>query len=228
MSGELTLQPIARAVNGYAEKFGVPRQAGVVPQAETLIVFEPEFAVPEALRGLEGFSHLWLIWGFSGSYGKPWSPTVRPPRLGGNRRMGVFATRSPVRPNPLALSCVELAGIEEHEGRLALRVRGADLMSGTPVYDIKPYLAYADAVPTAAPGWTAGLSERTVTVDFPPELLRAVPEEVRPALLAVLSHDPRPAYARDGEKEYGLTYGGVNVRFTVSAGVLRVKAAEKG
>lgn len=212
--------PIAYAHNDFSEKFGIPRQAGLT-EVETLIEFAPEYRSPDLLRGIEGFTHLWLIWGFSENAGR-WSPTVRPPRLGGNRRMGVLATRSPFRPNNLGLSSVELVGVEG----AALRVRGADLLSGTPIYDIKPYLAYTDSHPEARGGFTEELGEPTLKVDFPAELLELVPEEKRAALLSVLKNDPRPTYQTDADREYGMTFGGVNVRFHVAEGTMRVVGVE--
>ena len=196
------------------EKFGLPRQAGVVPELEGLVVFAPEFRNPDALRGLEGFSHIWLIWQFSENLQTEFSPTVRPPRLGGNTRMGVFATRSPFRPNGLGLSCVELAGIEEREGLgTVLRVRGADLKDGTPVFDVKPYVPYADAHPEAL---------ATLTVDFPPEKLAQIPAGKREGLRGVLANDPRPRYQKDPERVYTLSFAGYEVSFTVREDSLTV------
>lgn len=215
---ELELHVIARVRNDFAEKFGVPRQSGLAASVVSRVVFEPAYKNADALRGIEGFSHIWLIWGFDRAARQGWSPTVRPPRLGGNTRMGVFATRSPFRPNPLGLSCVELLGVEGTD----LLVGGADMTDGTPVYDIKPYIPYADCRPDATGGYTDALPERTLTVDFPEELLCAVPEEKRAGLLEVLSHDPRPSYQSDPGREYGLAFGGLDVRFRVSDGTLRV------
>ncbi len=215
---ETALQLVARVRNDFTEKFGVPRQAGLAEDLISRVVFEPEFKNADALRGLEGFSHIWLIWGFDRAARRGWSPTVRPPRLGGNRRVGVFATRSPFRPNALGLSCVRLLGIDGTD----LLVGGADMTDGTPVYDIKPYLPYADCRPEAVGGYTDDLPERRLAVDFPEELLRKLPEEKRPGLLEVLSHDPRPSYQSDPEREYGLAFGGYDVRFCVSDGTLRV------
>lgn len=228
MDGELLLKPIARIKNDYTEKFGVPRQSGLISEVKSLIVFEPEYRVEDALRGIESFTHLWLIWGFSKAVRSDWSPTVRPPRLGGNRRMGVFATRSPFRPNALALSAVELRGIEHSDEYGAmLVVMGADLMDGTPIYDIKPYLPYADCIPGATGGYTDELGALTVKVEFPAELFSAVPEEKRDALISVLSHDPRPSYQNDPDRVYGMAFGGLNIRFRVADGVLTVLAVER-
>ncbi len=218
----LTLCPIARIHTDLPQKFGVPRQSGLVEELEARIVFEPEFRRPEALRGLEGFSHLWLIWEFSLNAGAVWSPTVRPPRLGGNRRLGVFATRSPFRPNPLGLSCVRLAGIEwdAPEGPV-LRVAGADLVDGTPIFDLKPYLPYADCKPEALGGF-APAADDLLEVEVPPEFLAPVPEGKRAALLGTLAQDPRPPYQEDPVRVYGLTFAGLEVRFRVEGRRLTV------
>ena len=192
MPQEFSMKTIARIHSDFPEKFGVPRQSGLVESLEALVVFEPEYRNPAALRGLEGFSHLWLLWVFDRAVREGWSPTVRPPRLGGNARLGVFATRSPFRPNPVALSAVALAGIEETEAwGTALRVRGADLADGTPILDIKPYLPYADCRPEASGGFAAVPAGETLEVVFPPELLERVPPERREPLRAVLALDPR-------------------------------------
>ena len=225
---EMNMKVIARARNDYTEKFGVPRQSGLVPEVQTLIVFEPEYRNPDALRGIEGFSHLWLIWGFSKAERSKWSPTVRPPRLGGNARMGVFATRSPYRPNSIGLSAVKLMGVEKHpEYGDVLRVSGADMMDGTPIYDVKPYLAYADCIKDASGGFTDGLDGRNVSLVFPEELKMRVPEDKLEALEGVLRHDPRPTYQSDPDRVYGMSFGGVNVKFTVSDGVLTVRDVER-
>ena len=222
---ETIIRPIARYYGDLGEKFGVPRQAGVVEELEGRVVFEPAYRDPEALRGLEGFDRLWLIWQFSENLRKEgdWSPTVRPPRLGGNTRMGVFATRSPFRPNALGLSCVRLLGIEQdREKGTVLRIGGADLMSGTPIFDIKPYIPYADAHPEAHSGFAPDAG-KTLTVDFPPALEALVPAEKRPALRGVLANDPRPRYQNDPERVYGLQFAGQNVKFTVDGDRLTVK-----
>ena len=221
------LQVIARIHTELPEKFGVPRQSGLVPQLRGRIVFEPAYRNPDAVRGLEDFSHLWLIWQFSGAVRQDWSPTVRPPRLGGNTRMGVFATRSSFRPNGLALSCVRLLGIAETEDRgTVLRVAGADLLDGTPIFDIKPYLAYADSYPDASGGFTDGDAGERLTVDFPPELLARFDSGERQGLLSALAADPRPRYQDDPERVYGMRYDGRNVRFTVRDGTVFVTEVE--
>lgn len=214
---------IARIQTDFPTKFGIPRQSGLAPELEGLIIFEPEYRVPDALRGIEGFSHLWLIWQFSEAVRGGWSPTVRPPRLGGNKRMGVFATRSPFRPNPLGLSCVRLIGVEQTERHgAALRVSGADLMDGTPIVDIKPYLPLSDCVPDAKSGFAGEREGYSLSVVFPDELLSAVPESKRAALKAVLAQDPRPAYQTDPERIYGFGFAGLEVRFRVEDHVLYV------
>ena len=219
----LTLTPIAHIRTDFGSKFGVPRQSGVVPELTARIVFTPDYRNPDALRGIEDFSHLWLLWHFSEVKQEGWSPTVRPPRLGGNTRMGVFATRSPYRPNPIGLSSVRLVGVDYDtpEGAVLL-VSGADLMDGTPIFDVKPYLAYTDSHPEAAGGFVAGLTDRSVTVHCPDGMLDALPEGTRSSLLAVLAHDPRPTYQNDPDRVYGMEFAGYNVRFTVAEGVLTV------
>ena len=217
------LRPIARMVSDFPEKFGIPRQAGIVPELESVVVFEPEYRDPEALRGIEGFSHLWLIWQFSGSLTETFSPTVRPPRLGGNTRMGVFATRSPFRPNGLGLSCVELARAEERPGLgTVLIVRGADLMDGTPIFDVKPYIPYADCHPEAASGFAPDAGER-LGVEIPETLLSKIPADKLSALRGVLANDPRPRYQNDPERVYAMDFAGMTVRFTVSGGTAQVR-----
>ena len=217
------LKIIARIHSDFGEKFGIPRQSGLVEELKATIVFEPEFRNPDALRGLEGFSHLWLIWQFSKAVRQEWSPTVRPPRLGGNERMGVFATRSPFRPNPIGLSCVKLEGVEL-DGELGpvIHVAGADLLDGTPIYDIKPYLPYADCKPDAVGGFAAAPKEATLKVNCPAPLLEKLPEPSRAALPAVLAQDPRPSYQNDPERVYGMVFAGVNVRFRVEDDTLTV------
>ena len=222
--GKLELTPVARIRSDFPEKFGIPRQSGLVRTLTARVVFEPEFRDPAALRGIEGFSHLWLIWEFSQSAGRGWSPTVRPPRLGGNQRLGVFATRAPFRPNPLGLSCVELLGLErDRELGTVLVVAGADLMDGTPIYDIKPYVPYADAHPEASGGFADRIERRRLAVDFPPHLLERVPEDKREGLTGVLAQDPRPAYQADPERVYGMAFAGLEVRFTVEGERLTVQ-----
>ena len=227
MSETVPVHIIARIRSQFPEKFGIPRQSGLVEELKARVVFEPEYRDPQALRGLEGFSHIWFIWQFSRSMGAGWSPTVRPPRLGGNERMGVFATRSPFRPNPMGLSCVKLEKVElsTSEGPV-LWVAGADLMDGTPIYDIKPYLPYADCKPQAVGGFASAPKEATLTVDFPPQLLERVPRELREALSGVLAQDPRPTYHHDPQRVYGMAFGGLQVRFTVDGDRLTVVEVE--
>ncbi len=220
------IRPIAHIRCDLREKFGVPRQAGVVEELEGLIVFEPEYRVREALRGLEGFERIWLIWQFSEAVRDGWSPTVRPPRLGGNTRMGVFATRSPFRPNSLGLSCVRLLAIEEDAALgSVLRVGGADLMDGTPIFDIKPYLPYADSYPEARAGFAPDPGA-TLAVEFSAGTEERIPPEKRAALRGVLANDPRPRYQNDPQRVYGLDFAGRQVRFRVEGGRLTVLAVE--
>ncbi len=215
---------IARIQNDFTSKFGIPRQSGLAPSTLSRIVFEPEYRSADALRGLEDFSHLWLIWEFSEAKREDWSPTVRPPRLGGNTRMGVFATRSPFRPNPIGLSCVKLIEIQPHAGDgPVLIVSGADLMNGTPIFDIKPYLPYADSHPEAKGGFAAGAWDRQLQVECPPELLIRIPENQKNALLEILAQDPRPSYQSDPDRVYGMAFGGMDIRFSVAGNVLTVK-----
>ena len=218
------MKPVARIRSDFPTKFGIPRQAGLVEALTATVVFEPEFRDPEALRGIDEFSHLWLIWEFSAAKRDSWSPTVRPPRLGGNTRMGVFATRSPFRPNPIGLSCVRLLGVEHtHDAGTVLHVAGADLMDGTPIFDIKPYIPYADCHPDATEGFTAPGQDYLLEVDIPQHLLARIPEDRREALKGVLAQDPRPSYQRDPERVYGFGFAGLEVRFTVRDGVLLVQ-----
>lgn len=222
-----TLHPIAHMVSDFPEKFGIPRQAGVVKELESVVVFEPEYRDPEALRGIEGFSHLWLIWQFSEALTETFSPTVRPPRLGGNVRMGVFATRSPFRPNSLGLSCVELARVENRPGLgTVLVVRGADLMDGTPIFDVKPYIPYADAHPDARSGFAPDAGQ-TLDVRIPDEQSLKVPEGKRAALRGVLANDPRPRYQKDPDRVYAMDFADLTVRFAVKDGVLTVTEIER-
>ena len=215
--------PIAHIRSDFSEKFGIPRQSGLVEELTADVVFAPEFREPAALRGIDGFSHLWLIWEFSKARREGWSPTVRPPRLGGNVRLGVFATRSPFRPNPIGLSCVRLLEVRQDRALgPVLTVAGADLMDGTPIYDIKPYLPYADCKPDAVGGFASQPKEASLEVDCPPALLARVPEEKRPALLAVLAQDPRPQYQNDPKRIYGMSFAGLEVRFQVVEGRLTV------
>ncbi|MDE7170429.1 MAG: tRNA (N6-threonylcarbamoyladenosine(37)-N6)-methyltransferase TrmO [Oscillospiraceae bacterium] len=217
------MKAIAHIRSDFSSKFGVPRQAGLVEELRAAIVFEPPYRVPEALRGIEGFSHLWLIWEFSKNKRQNWSPTVRPPRLGGNQRMGVFATRSPFRPNPIGLSCVKLEGVElDTPDGPVLVVSGADLVDGTPIFDIKPYLPYADCRPEAVGGFAGAAPEGALTVDIPPHLLERVRSDRRAALAGVLAQDPRPHYQDDPQRVYGFGFAGLEVRFRVGDGVLTV------
>lgn len=221
MGESISMQVIAHIRSDFSTKFGIPRQSGLVAELEADVVFAPEYRDRNALRGLEDFTHIWLIWNFSASHG--WAPTVKPPRLGGNTRMGVFATRSPFRPSPVGLSCVRLRSIswDTPEGPV-LHVSGADLMDGTPILDIKPYIPYADSHPEASVGFTAQGGDYRVRVVFPPELLRKIPESRQHALLGVLAQDPRPSYQDDPERIYGMTFAGWDVRFRVTDGVLCV------
>ena len=229
MPQEFSMKTIARIQSDFAGKFGVPRQSGLVEALEARVVFEPEYRNPAALRGLEGFSHIWQVWVFDQAVRAEWSPTVRPPRLGGNARLGVFATRSPFRPNPIALSAVTLAGMEEtREWGTVLRVRGADLMDGTPILDIKPYLPYADCRPEAAGGFASAPAGETLAVECLPELWEKVPPQRREALRAVLALDPRPRYQDDPGRVYGFGFAGLEVRFSVEGGVLRVREILEG
>ena len=225
---EVTIQVIARIKSDFPTKFGIPRQSGLVDSLRATIIFEPEFRNPDTLRGIEGYSHLWLIWQFSEAVRKDWSPTVRPPRLGGNTRMGVFATRSPFRPNSLGLSSVKLLGVEHTaEYGTVLHVGGADLMDGTPIFDIKPYIPYGDSHPEATGGFTDTAGEFLLEVDFPESLLSLLPEDKRDAAIGVLSHDPRPSYQRDSDRVYGLCFAGFDIRFTVTENRLLVQEVSR-
>ena len=220
---DATIHAIAYMRSDFPTKFGIPRQSGLVEELRSTIVFEPEYRNPDALRGVEDYSHLWLIWQFSEAVRQGWSPTVRPPRLGGNTRMGVFATRSPFRPNSLGLSSVRLLGVERtEEYGTVLHVGGADLMDGTPIFDIKPYIPYGDCHPDATGGFTDQAKDFLLEVDFPPALLENLPEGKREAALGVLSHDPRPSYQRDSKRIYGLTFAGFDIRFQVENKTLTV------
>ena len=218
---------IARMHSDFDQKFGIPRQSGLVEELESTIVFEPEFRNPDALRGLEGFSHLWIVWEFSKARREGWSPTVRPPRLGGNQRLGVFATRSPFRPNPIGLSCVRLVGVEQTEEHgWVIRVAGADLLNGTPIYDVKPYLPYADCKPEAIGGFASAPKEATLTVHIPEEFVEKIPAEKREAVRGVLAQDPRPSYQDDPERIYGMAFGGMEIKFKVDGDDLTVCGVE--
>ena len=224
----VTMNIIARMHSDFPTKFGIPRQSGLVDSLRSAIVFEPEYRNPDALRGLEAFSHLWIIWQFSESVRQDWSPTVRPPRLGGNTRMGVFATRSPFRPNAIGLSSVRLLGMEKTSDRgTVLHVAGADLMDGTPILDIKPYIVYGDCHPEASGGFTDDAGDFLLEVDFPEHLLSLLPDDKREAAKEVLSHDPRPSYQRKPERVYGLVFAGYDIRFQVKDTTLTVVQVEK-
>ena len=222
------MKPIAHIENDFPTKFGIPRQSGLVDALTATVVFEPEFRNPDALRGIEGFSHIWLIWAFDQSVRQGWSPTVRPPRLGGNAKMGVFATRSPFRPNPLGLSSVQLEAIEHRpDVGPVLIVRGADLMDGTPIYDIKPYIPYADCHPDAAAGFTAQTQFHHLTMVCDAGLWARVPADQQAALQGVLENDPRPSYQHDPERVYGMEFGGLEVHFKVDGEVLTVTGIDR-
>lgn len=219
----MQIEPIARIRTDFSEKFGIPRQSGLVAQLTGEIVFEPRFRNPDAVRGIEGFSHLWLIWEFTRAKRDGWSATVRPPRLGGNERVGVFATRSPFRPNPLGLSCVRLDGVEFDPLRgPVLKVSGIDILDGTPIYDIKPYVPHADLRPDAVGGFADEHRDDALKVVFPVDLLARVPENKRAALNGVLAGDPRPSYQDDPERVYGFAFAGMEIKFRVRAGILTV------
>lgn len=217
---------IAHIKTDFKEKFGIPRQSGLVEETQGKIIFEKEYCIPEAFRGLEEFSHIWILWNFSKAERENWTPTVRPPLLGGNKRMGVFATRSPFRPNPIGLSCVKLEKIEQtKECGTVLYVRGADLMDGTPIYDIKPYLPYADSHPEAVGGFTENLSERKVSVVVEDENFYKIPAQKQMEIIKILEHDPTPSYKKDGEA-YGMSYGGYEVKFYIKDKILRIIALQ--
>ena len=220
---DITITPIARMKSDFPTKFGIPRQSGLVQELRSTIVFEPAYRNDDALRGIADFSHLWIIWQFSEAVRTDWSPTVRPPRLGGNTRMGVFATRSPFRPNNLGLSCVKLLGVEHTESHgTVLHVGGADLMDGTPIFDIKPYIPYSDCQNDAVGGFTDAAADFLLEVDFPANLLQKLPQGKQQAAIGVLSHDPRPSYQRTVDRIYGLTFAGFDIRFTVDEDKLTV------
>ena len=219
----ITIRVIARMKSDFPTKFGIPRQSGLVEELHSTIIFEPEFRNPDALRGIEEFSHIWLIWQFSEAVRQEWSPTVRPPRLGGNTRMGVFATRSPFRPNNLGLSSVKLLGVEHpKEYGTVLHVAGADLMDGTPIFDIKPYIPYGDSHPDATGGFTDQAKDFVLQVQFPQHLLDKIPQDKQAAAIGVLSHDPRPSYQKQADRIYGLNFAGFDIRFQVNGDTLTV------
>ncbi len=224
MMDTINMQIIARMKSDFPTKFGIPRQSGLVESLRSTVVFEPAYRNADALRGIEGFSHLWIIWQFSEAVRQDWSPTVRPPRLGGNTRLGVFATRSPFRPNAIGLSCVKLLGVEHTtDSGTVLHVAGADLMDGTPILDIKPYIPYSDSHPDAAGGFTDTADDFLLDVDFPDALLELLPGDKREAAVGVLSHDPRPSYQRTSDRIYGLNFAGFDIRFCVEGKTLIVK-----
>ena len=228
MSKELTIKPIAHIYTDFNEKFGIPRQSGLVDGLMGKIVFEPEFRRAEALKELEGFSHIWLIWHFSEAQTDTFSPTVRPPRLGGNKRVGVFASRSPFRPNGLGLSCVKLESIDCNcENAPIIYVSGIDMLNGTPIFDIKPYIPVADSKPLAKEGYTAQTKDYFIEVDFPKELLSLIPEEKQNALIELLKNDPRPSYKADEILQYGLSFAGFNIIFKAENGKLTVTDIQK-
>lgn len=228
MKKKSTIEKIAVIRTDFPEKFGIPRQSGIVKNLKGRIVFEPEYRDVSALRGLDSYSHLWLIWEFSENVGKKWSPTVRPPRLGGNKRMGVFATRSPFRPNPIGLSCVKIEEICQNgkEGTV-IYVSGADMLDGTPIYDIKPYIPYTDSHPEALGGFSDEVNGDLLKVEIPNELESKVDSETLTSLKKILSSDPRPAYIDDPVRVYGFDFAGYSIKFTVADGMLRVEALEK-
>lgn len=220
---DITIRVIARMKSDFPTKFGIPRQSGLVEELHSTIIFEPDFRNPDALRGIEEFSHIWLIWQFSEAVRQEWSPTVRPPRLGGNTRMGVFATRSPFRPNNLGLSSVKLLGVEHtKEYGTVLHVAGADLMDGTPIFDIKPYIPYGDSHPDATGGFTDHAKDFVLQVQFPQHLLDKIPQDKQAAAIGVLSHDPRPSYQKQADRIYGLNFAGFDIRFQVNGDTLTV------
>ncbi len=222
MQDAFTFRTIARVRSDFPEKFGIPRQSGILKSLKSTIVFEPEFRNADALRGLEDFSHLWILWIFSENIRDGFCPTVRPPRLGGNRRMGVFATRSSFRPNPLALSVVKIEKIEMSPDGPLIVVSGADMMDGTPIVDIKPYLPLADSIPDATGGFTDKLNFTPLTVQFPQSELEKIPKEKRDSLIKILSEDPRPAYQKNADRIYGFRFSNWNIKFTVAENILEV------
>lgn len=228
MKNEFIVKPIAYIRTDFKEKFGIPRQSGRAPSLDAKIVFLPEYRIAEALRGIEGFSHLWLLFDFSLAHRESFSPTVRPPRLGGNERVGVFASRSPFRPNPIGLSCVKLLRVEDtkDEGKI-LVVSGADLLDGTPILDIKPYLPFADCIPQATGGYATQHEKYALTVDFPDTLLDEIPKEKRQGLIECLADDPRPSYQDDPSREYGMAFSDYEIKFCVRNKTLRVISVEE-
>lgn len=227
MENGLFIKPVAHIRSDYKEKFGIPRQSGRVPSLQAEIVLEKEFSNPESLRGIEGFSHIWLLFDFSLAHRENWSPTVRPPRLGGNTRVGVFASRSPFRPNPIGLSCVRLLRVEKRKNnQLVLIVSGADLLDGTPIFDIKPYLPFTDCVQNAAGGYASEHEGHALTVDFPENMLADIPQEKRAGLIEALADDPRPSYQDDPRRVYGMRFADREIKFSVDGDVLKVLSVE--
>lgn len=225
----MVMKVIARVKSEFPAKFGIPRQSGLVSGLKSQIIFEPAYRNPDALRGLEDYSHIWLLWEFSESIREEWSPTVRPPRLGGNQRVGVFATRSPFRPNPIGLSCVQLQKIEWRTPQgPVLWIAGADLMDQTPIYDIKPYLPFTDSRPGASSGFAGAVMDQQLQVRCPEEEYQKIPEAKREAVLEILAQDPRPSYQKDPERVYGFTYADMEIRFTVDQGVLTIQSIAEG
>ena len=223
------MKVIARVKSEFPTKFGIPRQSGLVSGLKSQIIFEPAYRNPDALRGLEDYSHIWLLWEFSESIREEWSPTVRPPRLGGNQRVGVFATRSPFRPNPIGLSCVQLQKIEWQTPQgPVLWIAGADLMDQTPIYDIKPYLPFTDSRPGASSGFAGAVMDQQLQVQCPEEEYQKIPEAKREAVFEILAQDPRPSYQKDPERVYGFTYANMEFRFTVDQGVLTIQSIAEG
>ncbi len=223
----LTITPIAYIRSDFQDKFGVPRQSGRAPSLTAEVVFLPPYACEEAIRGIEGFSHLWLLFDFSLAHRAEFSPTVRPPRLGGNERVGVFASRSPFRPNPIGLSCVKLLSVEKRNGEIALKIAGADLVDGTPILDVKPYLPFADCVNEATGGYATAQENHRLKVDFPDELLKEIPPKKRAGLLECLADDPRPSYQEDEDRIYGMRFAGFEIKFTVCKDFLTIRSVEK-
>lgn len=223
----LLIKPIAYIYNDYSHKFGIPRQSGLNEEILSTILFDKDFPAEDALRDIENFSHLWLIWHFSENENKPWSPCVRPPRLGGNKKTGVFATRSPFRPNPLGLSSVKLIKKEKTNKGWALIVSGADILSGTPIFDIKPYITYTDCHPDAVSGFADQFKDYALTVEFDQTLLDIIPKEKQQAVINILKNDPRPTYQNDPDRIYGLAFGGYEIKFSVNGDRLTVKSVAK-
>lgn len=223
----MELKVIATVKSDFPTKFGLPRQAGIISGLRSYIVFEKEYSVPEAFRGLEDYSHIWVVWGFSEAVREGWSPTVRPPRLGGNTRMGVFATRSPFRPNSVGLSCVRLIGISRRDGRTVLQIDGGDMMDGTPIYDIKPFLPFTDAHTDASCGFAGAVVGDRLEAVIPDHIAALIPEDKREPLLEILRSDPRPSYQDQPDRVYGFGFAGLEIRFTVRNGVAEVISADE-